>query len=399
VFILPFVLARIFRPSYLSTFDLTNFEYGICTSIYGIVAFISYPFGGIIADKIKPHKLMAIALFMTALGGFYMATSPSFFMLKILYGYWGFTTIFLFWAAMIKATRIWGGFDSQGKAFGFLDGGRGLVAALFGSMGLLIFAYFIGSTTGSASDLQSNEAFLYVINISSVVVILVGLLVYFFLKLPDNLIETRNPIKRFENIKSVLKLPAVWLLMVIILCAYVGYKFTDIFSQYANEVMLYSKIDSAKTGTYLLFIRPIVGLTIGFLADRSRASKYLIGGFAISILGAGIYASGIIGPSMNFLFLFSIFITAIGIYAARVLYFAVMQEGKIPIALTGTAVGIISFIGYTPDIFAGPLMGYLLDGSPGELGYQHVFIALCIFSFIGLIASVIFYRIHKPKPD
>ena len=84
---------------------------------------------------------MAVALWLTAIGGFYMTTIPNFFMLKVLYGYWGFTTIFLFWAAMIKATRIWGGIDSQGKAFGFLDGGRGLVAALFGTLGVVIFFY------------------------------------------------------------------------------------------------------------------------------------------------------------------------------------------------------------------------------------------------------------------
>lgn len=44
---------------------------------------------------------------------------------------------------MIKATRIWGVTDQQSIAFGFLDGGRGLVAALFGSVGVIIFSLFI----------------------------------------------------------------------------------------------------------------------------------------------------------------------------------------------------------------------------------------------------------------
>ena len=84
VFILPFVLARIFLPTFLETFDLTNIEKGICFSVYGIVAFISYFFGGVLADKFKPNSLMAIALWLTALGGFYMTTVPNFLMLKIL---------------------------------------------------------------------------------------------------------------------------------------------------------------------------------------------------------------------------------------------------------------------------------------------------------------------------
>jgi hypothetical protein len=86
---------------------------------------------------------MSVALILTGLGGIYLATYPNLINLHILYGFWGFTTIFLFWAPMIKATRIWGGNNRQGIAFGFLDGGRGLVAALFGSVGVIIFSLFI----------------------------------------------------------------------------------------------------------------------------------------------------------------------------------------------------------------------------------------------------------------
>ncbi|KAA3624974.1 MAG: MFS transporter, partial [Flavobacterium sp.] len=105
VFILPFVLARVFRPTFLAAFQLDNVDLGICFSTYGIVALISYLFGGVLADKFKPAKLMAVALWLTALGGVFMATIPDYFLMMVLYGYWGFTTIFLFWAAMIKATR------------------------------------------------------------------------------------------------------------------------------------------------------------------------------------------------------------------------------------------------------------------------------------------------------
>ena len=183
--------------------------------------------------------------------------------------------------------------------------------------------------------------------------------------------------------------------MVIILCAYVGYKITDIFSLYANEVMGYSEVDAAETGTFLLFIRPAVGILVGFLADRSRASIYLCFGFLLSIVGALLFASGILGEGENVLFFLSIIVTAVGVYAARVLYFAVLQEGNIPLLFTGTAVGIISFIGYTPDIFAGPAIGYFLDASPGESGHQAVFWMLAIFSAVGFVASFIFYRISK----
>ena len=139
VFILPFVLPRIFRPTFLDVFELTNFQLGGCFSIYGTVALLLYLFGGAIADKFSPRKLIAGSLFLTALGGLALSTFPSIDTLQLIYGYWGFTTIFLFWGAMIKATRVWGGTTKQGSAFGFLEGGRGFVAATIGAIGVYIF--------------------------------------------------------------------------------------------------------------------------------------------------------------------------------------------------------------------------------------------------------------------
>jgi len=398
VFILPFVLARVFRPTFLAAFELDNVSLGICFSTYGIVALISYLFGGVLADRFKPAKLMAVALWLTAAGGVFMATFPDYFLMKILYGYWGFTTIFLFWAAMIKATRIWGGDSSQGKAFGFLDGGRGLVGAAFGTLGVFIFSLFIDANATETSPELREEAFGYVILVSSAIVAVIGIFVFFFLKFrhEDEVVPIKETISA-EDLKTVISMPVIWLLMIIILCAYVGYKTTDVFSLYAREVMLFSEVDSAKTGTFLLYMRPLVGVLVGFLADRAKASVYLIVGFLLSIAGAVIFASGVLGPHHALTFFFSIIIIAMGVYAARVLYFAVFNEGNIPLLLMGTAVGVVSFIGYTPDIFAGPMIGYFLDEYPGEPGQQYVFWILAGFSFIGLIASLLFYRITNRK--
>jgi hypothetical protein len=97
------------------------------------------------------------------------------------------------------------------------------------------------------------------------------------------------------------------------------------------------------------------------------------------------------------LFFISILIVAAGVYAARSLYFAVMESGKIPLVLTGTAVGLISVVGYTPDIFSGPAMGYLLDNSPGAEGHQHVFWMLALFSFIGGITAWYYFQLYRKK--
>ncbi|MCK5400290.1 MAG: MFS transporter [Flavobacteriaceae bacterium] len=398
VFILPFVLARIFRPTFLEVFDINNLQLGICQSVYGIVALLSYLFGGPLADKFHPRYLISVALVLTAIGGVYLSMYPDYVNLKYLFGYWGFTTIFLFWAAMIKATRIWGGEAKQGIAFGFLDGGRGLVAAGFGSIGVLIFSLFIDVDISETSLEDRKEAFHYVILFSSVIVAIIGLLIFYFLKplqVNDTSDKKSSNILNIANFKKIMKIPSVWLLMIIILCAYVGYKMTDVFSLYAKDVMLYDDIESAKVGTYLLYMRPFIGVIIGLLADRTRASLWIIIGFFLILITSLIFASGIINEQTTLLFVLSIGMMALGVYSVRVLYFAAMVEGKIPLALTGTVVGFISIIGYTPDIFSGPMIGVLLDNSPGELGHQHVFMVLAGFTLIGLITSIIFYQISK----
>ncbi|UJH67739.1 MFS transporter [Allomuricauda sp. SCSIO 65647] len=392
VFILPFVLPRVFRPTVLDVFEMSNLDYNLGVAVYGIIAMVSYPFGGPLADKFAPRKLIAVALWLTALGGLWYARYPSLDTLKILYGYWGFTTIFLFWAPMIKATRVWGGDTSQGKAFGFLDGGRGLTGALFGLLGVFIFSAFLSDGIQEAALAQRQEAFTYVIYISAIIISVIGVLVWLFMK--SGIDETKILVDRItiKELRQVLKLPSVWLLMVIILCSYVGYKITDIISQYANEVMLYDQVKSAQVGTFLQFLRPITGVLVGLLVDRFRITFWLLLSLLFCVIGGILFASGIIAPATTSLFFMSVVIVAIGVYAARALYFGVMRVGKIPLTLTGTAVGLISLIGYTPDIFAGPAYGYFLDTYPGELGHQYVFWMLSAFALIGGIASLVYHR-------
>jgi len=399
IYFLPYVLSRVFRPTFLDVFQLNNFQLGSLFSVYGIVALLSYIYGGVITDRYSPRKLMSSALFLTALGGLVLASYPSYQTLQILYGYWGFTSVFLFWGAMIKATRLWGGNKNQGKAFGFLDGGRGIVAASMGSIGVFIFSLILTTEIESSSVIERQEAFKYVILFSSFMVAFIGLLVFVFLRNnEDKSTNTKSSLNSITNIKHVLQNQSIWLLMIIIMCAYVGYKVTDIYSLYASDVMLYDQIEAAEVGAVQLYLRPVVCIIIGLLADKTKNMFWIIFGFIIMLIGALIFSSGLIQPEMNFIFFFSLIVLAVGTYSIRALYFAVLKEANVPFALTGTAVGLISVVGYSPDIFAGPIMGYLLDTYPGVVGHQYVYLMLVVFSVIGLIASLRFARLTKKTP-
>ncbi len=88
IFILPFVMARVFRPTLLAVFEISNTELGIFFSIYGVVAIVSYIFGGTLADRFPARNLMSLALWLTSVGGMTMFFLPSPLIMKTVYGFW-----------------------------------------------------------------------------------------------------------------------------------------------------------------------------------------------------------------------------------------------------------------------------------------------------------------------
>lgn len=390
IFFLPFVLARVFRPTFLAVFGVTNTQLGLVFSVYGTVAVGAYFFGGPLADRFPTRKLIAAALFTTGLGGIYMATFPEFQQLQWLFGFWGLTTILLFWAAMIRATREWGGQSAQGKAFGLLDGGRGIVAAVLSTILVAVFAAYLPADPDQASLAERTLAFQKVIYTSLTYVFVVAVLVLVFLKPIRPVSQEESSGLKLRAIGQILKMSTVWIQAVIIVCAYVGYKVSDDLTLYAREVMGYDEVKAAGIGTLSFYVRPLVAILAGVIADRVCASRMIVFRFGLVALGAGGLGALDMHPGTSGLFVLLVVTTSTGIFALRGLYFAITQEARVPLALTGTAVGLMSIIGYTPDIFMGPLMGYLLDRSPGPVGHAHVFLLLAGFSVVGMLAAVAF---------
>jgi len=396
IFFLPFVLARVFRPTLLQVFEISNLELGSAFSVYGIVAMVSYFFGGPLADRFPARNLMAVALWATSAGGILLSFLPPVSLLMILYGYWGFTTIFLFWAAMIKATRDWGGNGFQGRAFGLLEGGRGLTAALIGTLALALFSYTAGEVVDGTFSSQRNSSFELVILITSIVTALSGVIVWFFV--PKNNLQDnqQHKLPTVKHVLEVARMPGVWMQGVIIVCAYVGYKSTDDFSLYANQVLGFNEVAAAGVGTLALWMRPLFAVLAGFLADRYQGTNITIYCFMLMVFGSLLIYFGIIEQWAG-LTLVVLTSTLIGVYGIRGIYFALMQESGIPLVATGTAVGIMSVLGFTPDVFMSPLMGYLLDHYPGVAGHRYVFLVLATFAIIGFVASILFRKLVRSK--
>lgn len=395
IFLLPFVVTRVFRPTFLTVFDINNLELGTAFSVYGIVAMFSYFFGGPIADRFSPKKLLIYSLIATALAGLIMAGIPSLTTLSILYGFWGLSTILLFWAAYIKGIRKFGGEDSQGKSQGLVDGGRGFVAALIASASVFLVDSFLPVSAEQATDHQLENALSLIIILFSLFVLLTTLLVWLILPNDSPNEHINAPKINFSGVKKAVKHKSVWLQAIILLCAYVGYKCTDDFGLYAQDAFGYDVVESAHIATISFWMRPIAAALAGFLGDKLVHSKITSVCFIILILGSLVISSGILSGEVFIFIALTLASTSLGIYGLRGLYYALFQESKIPLSYAGAAIGFISVIGYSPDVFMGPLMGVILDNNPGELGHQYLFGVLAVFGVIGFVASQLFTKSTK----
>jgi nitrate/nitrite transporter NarK len=384
IFSLPFHIPRFFRPNMLEVFHLSNTQLGDIFAVYGVVALLAYFPGGMLADRYPARTLISLSLVATALGGIYLYTLPNLTGLYLLFAYWGLTSILLFWAALIKATRDWGGAREQGIAFGLLDGGRGLVASVFGTLALLLLAQRFASTD---SDMLAMQA---VIVFYTSICLVCAVIVWF--ALPHNPPKytpatSRTGTDSRSHWRRALSDRKVYLQAGVVICAYCGYKSLDNYGVYAVEVLRMTPLEAAGLTTYASYIRPVAAIAAGLLADRWSPSRLIALLFAF-VAGAFLVMSGddVVGTA-SVLLMPNLLITFIGVYALRGIYFSLVEESGLDSRDTGSAVGIISVVGFAPDVFFGALSGRLLDANLGAVGFQHYFLMMACISAAGLLCA------------
>ncbi len=384
VFGLPFHTARYFRPTLLDVFGFSNTQLGDLFAVYGVAAMLAYFPGGALADRFSARFLLSASLFATAAGGLYMATIPEAPQMAMLYGYWGITTIFLFWSALIRATRDWGGSRSQGMAFGILEGGRGLVAAIVASVAVVIFASLLPENVELATDEERRAAFSRIILVYSGVTALTGVLTWFLIPVPEDPAQSRpDPL---QGMALVVRRPIVWAQAAVIICAYCGYKGLDNYALYANQVLGMNEVDSARFATWGAYVRPFAAVAAGLIADRFDAARSIGVAFVILLLAYTPLTVLVPDESGANLIYANIFISFFAVFALRGIYFALLEENRTPLHVTGAAVGMMSLIGYTPEIFFAPIAGRILDATPGVGGHHNYFLFLAGLMVAGIVA-------------
>jgi nitrate/nitrite transporter NarK len=211
----------------------------------------------------------------------------------------------------------------------------------------------------------------------------VGLLTWLVIPDPGELtVVRRNP---FANMTLVMRRPIIWAQAAIIVCAYCGYKGLDNYSLYAVQVLGMDEVQAARLASYGAFVRPVGALAAGLIADRFGATRSI--GVAFIALALTYTALSLSSPDVAGLGIIysNLFVSYFAVYALRGIYFALLQETRTPQNITGTAVGMISLVGYAPEIFFGPIAGRILDATPGAGGHYDLFLFLAAIAACGIV--------------
>jgi MFS family permease len=394
-------LRQVYQTTMLEFFHIDNSQLGYLYSMLGTVFLFSYLPSGWLADRIAPRFLISFSLIATGALGLVYSTAPGFSVLLAVFCCWGLTTGLTFWASVLKRVKMIAGADEQGRFFGLLDGGRGLIEALLATVALVIFA-----TATNRYSLSTNIGFRYVVYLYSFVCIALGILMSL---VKDPQVDTsnvraaqpKNDLRR--DLLTLMRIPQLWLMAAVVFCGYQIFWATYSFSAYLQEGDLKMSVVMAGLLTTLkLWMRPVGGIGGGYLGDRFSTLNVLISALFLAALGL---VGLVVLPSLGHvnpravIAVIGIVVLLIGVltYAIRGLYWTLLDSCGIPLRITGLAIGLVSLIGYSPDVFLPLVNGWITERFPGLAGYQFYFSYIAVVAVIGGFAAIALKRMTARK--
>lgn len=368
-------------------------QLGLIMSAYGIVNFICYFPGGVLADKFSCKTLIIISCLGTGLAGLWFWTLPDFIWLVVIHAIFAITTVFTFWAAMVKSINRLGETDEQGRLFGMLEGGRGLIGTLVAFGSVAVFGLAADSIGG-----MKNAILFY-----SILMVVIGILAAIFLENDKPSLKGAGSVNALnkKDFLEVAKMPRVWLCGALGICNYSALIFHGYVTGYLSNAFGLSDTVVGNLSVVRTYLMMMIGAFVaGFIADKIGSRIKLI---KWAFVGMAVFASCyVLIPTQGAgvpLVICNFVVYGLFLYSIKAMYFSTIDEVLVPKRLAGTASGIISLCTYAPEMFLYTVSGNIVDRYVGTAtplkGYHICFIMMAVLSVIGFICGTILMRMNK----
>lgn len=386
IFQLPYIRETFYVPIQ-NAMNLSNAQMGLLSSGYATMSLFSYFIGGIIADKFSARKLLTFSFIATGALGLWFSTFPGYTISRVIFVLMGISTIITYWSACIKATRMLGTEEEQGRLFGLQEGLRGIMNALLVFGMTAAFTHFADEVAGASAAIK----------VCSIVVIIIGILNFIFIEDTKKEENSESFIEVTKGMFKALLIPRVWLLVAIVFTAYSVYGLIAYATTFAQKFYGLSAASAATLGGIRYLIQGAGGIVGGFLADKLKSRfKVIIGGCIGLALSFGLFIVVPSKASLCVMVVANFFVGLFFIYAVRSQYFAVHDDAGIPLNMSGRVSGIASCLGYTPDIFMYTLVGSWMDNY-GRTGYNMTWAYAMVAAVLCAIITFILIRIVKKE--
>ncbi|EBC1279690.1 MFS transporter [Salmonella enterica] len=368
---------------------LTNTQIGLGFTFYAIAQTLGYFLSMYLTDRFSKKYLLPTGLLGVAACGLYLSSLPSFSGYVIAFAFLAIFGEVIYWPSLLKAVRLLGNKEEQGRLFGFLEAGRGVVDVIIASGALGVFVWF-----GEGKEGMQAGIIYY-----TLVTAIVGIITWFLLDDSDSINNTagKNNANKliFEGIKYVVRDSKTWLAAFVIFFVYSTYTGLTYFIPFLKEIY---GLPVALVGAYGIInqygLKMVGGPVGGLITDKifKSPTKYLR--FTFILAAVYIFIFTLLPHQSINVYLGMLITLSVGaiIFTQRAVFFAPMEEINTPRAFAGSAMAVGCLIGYLPSMFGFALYGHLLDTCPGMDGFRYVFYIMSVFSLCGFICASILAR-------
>lgn len=382
IYMMPYARSS-YYDALIQGLGITDVQLGMIPSFFGLLTILCYFPGGWLADRFSAKKLLVTSFLVNAVLGFWYSSLPSFTIVIIIHVFFGIFCTLTFWAAFIKATRLCAPPESQGKAFGFVEGIRRIISTGIG----LIGAWLLSRAGDPVSGIKTVLMFYAAMNAA------VGLAILFLMKDYDTT-EGNKTGASLADIAKVARISEVWLIAVMVFMAYVSFRAQDIMTPYTTNLCGLSGALGAAVASIRYYGLGFMAIPGGLLGDKIGFANTMITGFIVIILTNILFIVFPGTPATVGFFIVIMLSFMAAHFAMRGVYYALLTEGMVPVTATGIATGIIATVAYSPDIFAPLFQGALLKhfGRDQHTGYNYIFMISIATAVIGIGLSMYFKK-------
>ena len=309
-------------------------------------------------------------------------------------------TTFVFWSSLVKAIRLTGGEDDQGRCFGIYFAANAIFGMVVSSLNMFMYTQFSGDGKG-------------IMGVSISVAFFVGVaMIAITLLFKEKNLNMPKSDESFAlaDIKAVMKNGTVWIAGITIMLVYIMFTLTTYFTTYMTAVCgLSNEISGALTIFRTYFIMIFAAIFSGLIADKVfhstlrwyRVAMILMAVSTLIFIVVGFSdVRQVFGIPNNILLIAGISILP-GIFSTMIyaVQWAILSEINLPAKVAGTATGIASMIVFSPDIWLNTGVGAILDATTEapETGYLIIFgILIAVSLIIAGLCCILLRNSKKP---